>query len=155
MSYADKRFYKRSTATAALEMIKERISMANANPDFIYNIDKAVLFGSYLNSEDNMISHIEIAIYISPREKNEFEALLNIKRANAVGVNVPFIYKCIYGKEEICKFIKNKKNIIALYDGDSAEEGTALENKECFIYSGKYEVIYQHERGMDSLEEVN
>jgi len=45
-----KKQFSRETAQRALENLKQKIKEANQREDFIYEIKKAVLFGSYINS---------------------------------------------------------------------------------------------------------
>lgn len=51
----NKRLFNRETGRKALENVKQKIIEANERKDFIYYIKKAVLFGSYLNSNKEKI----------------------------------------------------------------------------------------------------
>jgi predicted nucleotidyltransferase len=136
--------YKRSTAKKALEMIKEKIEEANAREDFVYQIDKTVLFGSYINSQRETLGDIDIALYLSPKRIDIDEISLNRKRANDVGFSGDFIIECIYGKEEVAKYVKNRKCVVSIHDGKKAEiESKEFNEKVCYIYLDKYEVIYE------------
>ena len=56
--------YSRVTAQRALENVIQRIEKANNKKDFIYKITKAVLFGSYINSDKDKVGDLDIALYI-------------------------------------------------------------------------------------------
>ena len=74
-----KKQFSRETAQRALENLKQKIKEANQREDFIYEIKKAVLFGSYINSNKEKIWDIDIALYIDLKDKglvkNRFEKI--------------------------------------------------------------------------------
>jgi len=56
---------------------------------------------------------------------------------------MPCLMRMIYGKEEISKFVKDRKAVIELHDGyliDRRVEETGLPN---YIYTDKNEIIYE------------
>lgn len=57
---------------------------------------------------------------------------------------VPFILKFIYGKEEVFKYIKDRKHILQLHDGNKVDKD-AQKHKEQFSYTyfDKYKIIYE------------
>jgi len=69
MKEETKKVFSRETAKKALENVKLKIKEANEREDFIYRIKKAVLFGSYINSDKEKVGDIDIAIYIDLKEK--------------------------------------------------------------------------------------
>ena len=139
-----KKIYKRSTADNALEIIKNRIVLANKQDSFVYYVDKAVLFGSYVNSDKQVLGDIDIALYLSPKRADIDETTLNKMRADEVNFSGNIVQQFIYGKEEVCKFVKNRKAIISLHDGKAAEiESKRHDEKVCYIYLHEYEVIYE------------
>ncbi|MBQ2938231.1 MAG: nucleotidyltransferase domain-containing protein [Clostridia bacterium] len=138
-----KRVYKRNTAKSALENVKKKIKEANENNEFIYYVSKAVLFGSYINSDRKEIGDIDIALYIELKDKYTPEIEQNIQRSLLSCKQVPFLLRYIYGKEEIAKFIKDKKSVIHLHDGNEADKIAREYSKSGnYIYNDKYELIY-------------
>jgi predicted nucleotidyltransferase len=114
-----KRRFKRKTADAALKMVKRRIAQANRNADFIYRIDKAVAFGSYINSDKEYVGDLDIAVYYSFKGKAAIESLpeANRKRASQMGFKGSFLESVYYGIIEVFRYLKNGKQIISLHDG--------------------------------------
>ena len=57
---------------------------------------------------------------------------------------VPLILRFIYGKEEIYKYIKNRKRVLEIHDGVKVDEDAKKQNeKVSYIYFDKYKVIYE------------
>lgn len=136
--------FSRQTAKLALENVIKRISEVNQKEEFIYKITKAVLFGSYLNSSKEKIGDLDIALYVELKDNTKPEIDQNLARARTSSVYVPFILRFIYGKEEVFKYIKDKKRILQLHDGIKVDEDA----KECnepisYIYFDKNKVIYK------------
>ena len=143
-SLKNKKLYTRETAKMTLENVIKRIKEANRNDEFIYKITKAVLFGSYINSNKEKVGDLDIAIYIELKNKSKPELEQNMKRASTSNSYVPFILKFIYGKEEVFKYIKDKKHILQLHDGNKVDKDSK-EHKEplSYIYFDKYKIIYE------------
>ena len=143
-SLKNKKLYTRETAKMTLENVIKRIKEANRNDEFIYKITKAVLFGSYINSNKEKVGDLDIAIYIELKDKSKPEVEQNLERARTSNSYVPFILKFIYGKEEVYKYIKDKKHILQLHDGNKVDKDSK-EHKEplSYIYFDKYKIIYE------------
>lgn len=138
-----KKQFKRETAQKALENLMRKIKEANEREDFIYKIDKAVLFGSYINSNKEKIGDIDIALYIDLKDKITPETEQNYRRSFESGKQMSYLERLFYGKEEISKFVKDRKAVIELHDGyliDKRVEETGLPN---YIYTDKNEVIFE------------
>lgn len=136
--------YSRKTAKKTLENVIQRIKEANANDKFIYRITKAVLFGSYINSDKEKIGDLDIAIYLELKDKSKDENEQNFARARTSSNYVPFILRFIYGKEEVFKYIKNKKRILELHNGARVDEDAKNYNEPIsYIYFDKHKVIYE------------
>ena len=145
-SLKNKKLYTRETAKMTLENVIKRIKEANRNDEFIYKITKAVLFGSYINSNKEKVGDLDIAIYIELKDKSKPELEQNMERASTSNSYVPFILKFIYGKEEVFKFIKDRKDILQLHDGNQVDKDSK-EHKEplSYIYFDKYKIIYEEQ----------
>lgn len=142
-----KQIFKRETADKALKNVLEKIEDANKNKEFIYFVKKAVLFGSYINSNKEKIGDLDIALYlelknklIPEEEQNYYSYKKNSKKYE------PFIVQLIYGKEELFRFIKDRKKIVDLHDGNMAEsEAQYYKDPYCYIYGKKNKIIYEME----------
>ena len=128
-----KKIYSRKTAKMVLKNIKKRIQEVNQNDEFIYKVNKAVLFGSYINSTKEKIGDLDIALYVELKNKVISEEEQNFKRARNSNSYVPFILRFIYGKEEVFKYIKNRKQILELHDGNKVDEDAKKLNVPNYI----------------------
>lgn len=136
--------YSRETAKKVLENVVQRIKEVNANDEFIYKITKAVLFGSYINSNKEKVGDLDIAIYVKLKNNLKPEFDQNFERARTSLNYVPFILRFIYGKEEVFKYIKNKKRVLQLHDGIKVDEDAKKLNEPIsYIYFEKNKVIYE------------
>lgn len=136
--------YSRETAKRVLENVVQRIKEVNENKEFIYKITKAVLFGSYINSTKDKVGDLDIALYAELKDKSIPEVEQNIARARNSYNYIPFILKFIYGKEEVFKYIKNKKRVLELHDGVKVDEDAKKYNEPIsYIYFDKNKVIYE------------
>lgn len=142
-----KKLFKRETASKVLENVIKKISEANEKEDFIYYIKKAILFGSYINSNNEEIGDLDIAIYLELKDKSIPEDKQNYNRCKKIEKKYqPFIIQLVYGKEEIFRFIKDNKKIVELHDGVRAElEARYYDDPYCYIYADKNKIIYEME----------
>lgn len=138
-----KKIYSRKTAKMVLKNIKKRIQEVNQNDEFIYKVNKAVLFGSYINSTKEKIGDLDIALYVELKNKVISEEEQNFKRARNSNSYVPFILRFIYGKEEVFKYIKNRKQILELHDGNKVDEDAKQLNVPNYIFFDKNEIIFE------------
>ena len=138
-----KKIYSRKTAKMVLKNIKKRIQEVNQNDEFIYKVNKAVLFGSYINSTKEKIGDLDIALYVELKNKVISEEEQNLKRARNSNSYVPFILRFIYGKEEVFKYIKNRKQILELHDGNKVDEDAKKLNVPNYIFFDKNEIIFE------------
>lgn len=145
-----KRLFKRETADKVLKNVLDKIKEVNKDKDFIYYIKKAIIFGSYINSNNEKIGDLDIALYLELKDKTISEEKQNCDRCKKAGKGYqPFIMQLLYGKEEIFKFIKDNKKILELHDGVRAElESKYYDDPYCYIYADKNKVIYE-------MEEIN
>ena len=138
-----KKIYSRKTAKMVLKNIKKRIQEVNQNDEFIYKVNKAVLFGSHINSTKEKIGDLDIALYVELKNKVISEEEQNFKRARNSNSYVPFILRFIYGKEEVFKYIKNRKQILELHDGNKVDEDAKKLNVPNYIFFDKNEIIFE------------
>ncbi len=139
--------FKRETATKTLENVLQKIKEVNRNKDFIYTITKAVLFGSYINSNKEKIGDLDIAIYLKLKDETKSEPEQNYERYIKASSNyLPFILQFYYGKEEVFRYIKNNKRIVQLHDAVEIEKESIRYNEPIsYIYIDKYKIIYEME----------
>lgn len=107
---------KRETAKKNIDMVLDRIKDVNANMYYLYYIDKAVLFGSYLNSTKEILGDVDIALYHSPKLEFEDVDRLSVERAYNHGISDIFMIHS-FAREEVLKYIKNRKVSLSFHDG--------------------------------------
>ena len=135
------RQYKRSTAESALNNVIKKIKEVNENGEFIYRVTKAILFGSYVNSEKEYVGDIDIAIYIDLKDITIPEVEQNIDKSQ--NKEMLFIDRCFYGKMEVFRFLRNRKNVVSFHDGYTVDEESKRDSEPMsYIYINKYEIIY-------------
>ena len=142
--YRNGKTYSRKTAELVLKNVLKKIKEVNEKDEFIYRITKAVLFGSYINSNKEKIGDLDIALYVDLKDRSKDEIEQNLLRAKTSLVEVPFLLRFIYGREEIFKYIKDRKKILQLHYGNKVDE----DSKKCnelvsYIYLDKYKIIYE------------
>ncbi|MDF2941236.1 MAG: hypothetical protein K0S01_94 [Herbinix sp.] len=133
---------RRVTAEKHIEMVLTKIKEVNDNPYYLYFVDKVVLFGSYINSNKDILGDVDIAIYLS--QKIESDELFKVSRERAYEHGVYNVINALgYAREEVLRYVKNRKISISLHDGDEADyESKACNEKMSYIYLNKHKVIY-------------
>lgn len=136
--------YSRATAAKALNNLLNRIKEANKREDFIYRITKAVLFGSYINSTKEKVGDLDVAIYIKLKDNTIPEIEQNQNRARIKSYGLPTPMEMIYGKEEIFRFIKDRKKVLELHDGIMVDyDSQKRKEPKSYIYFDEYKIIYE------------
>ena len=136
--------YSRATAAKALNNLLAKIREVNKRDDFIYTITKAVLFGSYINSTKEKVGDLDVAIYIMLKDNTTPENKKKKKRARLKYHSLPTPMEMIYGKEEVFKFIKDRKRVIEIHDGALVDFYSEERNEpKSYIYFDEYKIIYE------------
>lgn len=136
--------FTRMTAEKTIENVIQKIKEINESKEFIYKVTKAVLFGSFINSDKEKIGDLDIAIYIDLKNKSISETAQNYERWRKSLKNIPYFMRFFYGKEEVFKYIKDKKRILQLHDGVLVDiEAKEYNDPVSYIYFDKYKVIYE------------
>ena len=103
---------KRETADKLLEGVKERIYKVNHNPSYCYSITEAKVFGSYVNSDKDMLSDLDIAIRLEPkygRDSQEFRD----KREECLSMDYLIYYD--WPRQDVLRFIRNRHPYISVH----------------------------------------
>lgn len=136
--------FSRATATKALNNLLNKITEANQRNDFIYRITKAVLFGSYINSNKEKVGDLDVAIYIELKDKTIPEIKQNQDRARNKCYGISLIEEMIYGKEEVFKFLRDRKKVLELHDGYLVDYESKRRNEpKSYIYFDEYKIVYE------------
>jgi predicted nucleotidyltransferase len=145
-----KRKYKRSTANRVLSDLIDRIYIINNDNNYIYRVTKAVLFGSYINSNKEAIGDLDIAIYTELKSTSINEVDQNIRQFEMDWINeetgyMNYIEQAIYGRIKMGKYLKNRSPLIELHDAGAAEQLAKEMDTPCYIYTDEYKIIYPEE----------
>lgn len=109
----------RKTAEKKIEEFLKRVEEVNKNEYFLYRVDKAVVFGSYLSDQER-INDIDIAV-VANRKHDDFEKFYNetMKRASdaeAKGRRFSSANSMLYYTwDEVMLFLKSRSRAISLH----------------------------------------
>lgn len=132
MEKGKEQYYKRESVKRIMENVIKKINEVNKKEEFIYYIKKAIIFGSYIELKEDKIEGLNVALYFELKNNNVSEIEQNYNRAILSGKNMIYILKLVYGKEEIAKFIKDKKQAVKIYNGDEIEDIDNIEHITIF-----------------------
>jgi hypothetical protein len=114
----------REQARKLLDDFLTRVKEVNADPYFLYQVRKVLLFGSYLSKKETL-GDLDLAIELAPKEGNKerFEKLVMQRSRDAVrgGRRFPtFIDELAWPETEVRRFLKGRARYISLH---SASDG--------------------------------
>lgn len=112
----------------------KRVENLNQNNEFIYQVKRIVIFGSYLNPENKDFGDIDIGIELEPRIKDEkaFELAENEIISNAIENGKVFsniVDELFYPQDLVFKYLKNKSRYISIHRMDQVEGLNAIYNQ--------------------------
>jgi predicted nucleotidyltransferase len=124
----------RASADQRLKEFLARVEEVGRNPYYLYRVRRAVLFGSYLSSQDR-INDIDLLVSIVPKEKDgEKQSLLEQRRTEEAlrqGRSLStFIDQISWPLKEVLKYLKARSRSISLH------------TDERILKYGKSKVIY-------------
>ena len=131
------RFIKRMNKEKADKEFSEfmkRVENLNQNNEFIYQVKRIVIFGSYLNPENKDFGDIDIGIELEPRikDKKAFELAENEIISNAIENGKVFsniVDELFYPQNLVFKYLKNKSRYISIHRMDQVEGLNAIYNQ--------------------------
>lgn len=109
----------REQANRLIDDFLARVKEVNANPYFLYQVSKVILFGSYL-SKKQALGDVDLAIQLSPKEPNKgrFEKLVMQRSRDAVksGRQFPtYIDELAWPETEVRRFLKGRVRYVSLH----------------------------------------
>ena len=131
------RFIKRMNKEKADKEFSEfmkRVENLNQNNEFIYQVKRIVIFGSYLNPENKDFGDIDIGIELEPRikDKKAFELAENEIISNAIENGKVFsniVDELFYPQDLVFKYLRNKSRYISIHRMDQVEGLNAIYNQ--------------------------
>jgi predicted nucleotidyltransferase len=114
----------RGQAKVLIDDFLARVKEVNADPYFLYQVSKVILFGSYLSKKETL-GDLDLAIELSPKEPNKdrFEKLIKKRSQDAVRSGRQFstyIDELAWPETEVRRFLKGRARYISLH---SASDG--------------------------------
>jgi predicted nucleotidyltransferase len=113
----------RNTADRLLEGVRERIAEVNSNEDYCYSITEAYVFGSYVNSDRDMISDLDIALRVERRCSTDSE---QYRRRQAECPYGDVFLQLVWPKEEVLRFIRNRSGYISIHTLGDVEQDAII-----------------------------
>ena len=128
----------RKTAERLLREFLGRVDNVNNDSQFLYKVNKVVLFGSYLTNEDKL-NDIDLAVELKFKEQNlERRKELIHERINEARKNGKifrsFLEEICWPEIEVRKFLKSGSRTLSIHP---------IEDSSLGIESGNFRIIYQ------------
>ncbi len=110
---------RRDTAKRELEAFLQRVREVRDYEEFIYKVDKAAVFGSYL-SDAELLSDVDIAISLVPKIKDQklFEKAFKARISSAIASGryfATFVNELCWPQTEVRLFLKHRSRVISLH----------------------------------------
>jgi hypothetical protein len=110
----------RKTADRALADLLARVQQVNTIAEYLYSVDRVILFGPYLTRPER-VKDVDVAIGLAPKERDpeELERLVreDAKRAETAGKRFKsFADRREWGRNKVRQFLKSRSRAIALND---------------------------------------
>ena len=112
----------KASANQKLKEFLVRVEEVGRNPHFLYRVRKAVLFGSYLSSQDR-INDIDLYVSIAPKEKDSEKQRLLEQRSTEEALRQgrslnTFIDQISWPWLEVLRYLKARSRSISLHTND-------------------------------------
>ena len=151
---ATETLYTRQSAARAIEKMLAKAEEVNHNDDYIYYIDKIVLYGSYINNEaKEKVGDVDAAVFISLKKpalsvseerqqnKDRFSAVKGESDGSIIGI----IKEAAFGWEEVISVLKGRSPILSLRPVGThwCEDDFDKAYLNDIVYSDKHKTIYE------------
>jgi hypothetical protein len=110
----------RKTVERSLQQVLERIREVNMEKQYLYAVDKAIVFGPYLTGAEK-IKNIDIALDLRPKMANAKKLQESVKadaeRAEQEGKRFKsYADRRAWGQNKVRAYLKGRTRAVALYD---------------------------------------
>ena len=111
---------KRETAEKALADLLARVKNLNRDDEYLYSVDKMVVFGPYFEGAEK-IKDIDVAVELSPKEPNPLKLEKLVRQqaevSEAGGKKFKsFADRRAWGRNKVLSFLKGKGRAVSLYE---------------------------------------
>lgn len=109
---------KRDTAAGKLEQFVERVHKVNDDPQYLFRVARAVVYGPYLTNAEKL-KNVDVAVELRPKEKNRQRHEQRMKEraeeAAAAGKRfTSFAKRRDWGRQEVVDFLKSRARAISV-----------------------------------------
>lgn len=116
---------KRAKAEQLLAQLLNRVQEVNTSPNFLYKVDKVLVFGSYLRSEVAELNDLDVAVELTAKHTNPDErqaaARALVKEAYQAGRSFSgFMDELLYPYNMTKTFLRNRSRYLSLHTTDDA-----------------------------------
>ena len=141
MAESKSKLYKRKTVEKKLNELLERISQLNeeiSHPEFTCFVDEMVAFGSYINTDNEKIHDLDIAIRLKlkPRYNNNI-GLASREAQQRAPENIDFLRKLCWSQEEVYQYLKNRCGIYSFHLLDEERKIVESDIHKVLVKNGK------------------
>lgn len=151
---ATETLYTRQSAARAIEKMLAKAEEINHNDDYIYYIDKIVLYGSYINNEaKEKVGDVDAAVFISLKkpalsvseERQQNKDRFSAVKGESVGGIIGIFKEAAFGWEEVISVLKGRSPILSLRPVGThwCEDDYDKAYLENIVYSDKHKTIYE------------
>ena len=137
-----------ATARKTLEAFLGRVERVTADPYYLGKVTKVVLFGSYLREDATVLSDVDVAVVIEPKEPDaDKHQRLNYQRVHDLeeaGRRIDTIFEQVLcGCQEVARYLKGRSPTPSLHD---------YKNDHPLVDAGPHRILLPASRS--AIEEV-
>lgn len=120
---------RRSTADRMVKELQERILEINSDDRYAYKVGRAVIFGSYVNSDCDTLGDIDVGYLLEKRfsDRARHDSLVESIRRNHRCSD--WLLRLAWPMEEVIRRIRNRSGYISLHPIGTKED-EAIFSKE-------------------------
>lgn len=107
----------RKTAERCLKEFLARVEEVRRSPEFLWKVKRVILFGSYLTTNKDKVSDVDLAIDLAPKEKDpDIRMALeraNVEKAMRAGRRFStYVDELFYADHQVRTFLKSRSHAL-------------------------------------------
>lgn len=109
----------RTTADGYVKDIVRRISEVNSDDEFSYKVERAVVFGSYINHpERDRIGDLDVALKVVPKHTGDEQTEADERARRRCPSSYGYVDYLIWPREEVLRHIRNRRVYVSIHNID-------------------------------------
>lgn len=118
---------RRETADRHLREVACRIREVNSDQRYCYSITEAYVFGSFVNTDDELISDLDIAVRLEPRCEIHSERYRHKQSECPFSGDYMWL---VWPREEVLRFIRHSSSYVSIHVlGDPEQDALIFSDK--------------------------